>query len=517
MLRKRDYKTILQERVEINQRCESDIAYRIEVLLKCAEDPLYWMDHFAWALDPRQNPSELPLILYDGKQIKYLEMLHGLLNNPRDIFIDKPRDVGATVIMANFVLWAWLFQDTFNARIGSRKEEYVDKTGSTDTIMYKLDYTLDRLPSWMKPKGWKKDKNRSHLRLDRPDNDNTVIGESANPSFSRGGRQTMVIYDEIGFWPWARAAWESGGDVTNARVGMTTPPDTGKSSFAYKLLTQQSGEIEIFSFEYTDIPWKNQEWLTEQKRRRSDEEFNREVNKSYSGSVEGKVYAVDWNAHVQIDNKYDYDPKKPMYVSWDFGLDAVAMIWWQKDLKTDKVYIIDSYTNSDKTIDFYVPFITGQIISGVHTYELSDINKINLHKEWRKDIMHFGDPDVVKRNLVNKQSAYDVLRENNIIVQSKKWKGRQHKDLKHKAQMLMRRLYVHEARNQDLIDAMVSASYPRRTENSQSVTPLTKPIHDWTSHFRTSFEYFADNEPEIIRKKKYQPIKYTRKPLGGVV
>ncbi len=511
----RDYDKILAERYEVRERCKTDITFRMKTFQRCYDDTLYWMDMFAWTLDPRRTPAELPFILYEGKQIEYLNFLEELLIRPRDVFLDKPRDVGATAIAMNFFLKHWLFDDYFNVRVGSRKEDYVDKKGDPDTLYYKIDYTMSRLPQWMLPAGWNKNVHRTHLKLERPDNSNTVTGESANDSFARGGRQKMVFFDEIGFWNWARAAWQSAGDVTDARIAVTTPPDAGQSSFAYRLLTGQAGDVEVMSIEYSDIPHKDEKWYKDQKKRRSPEEFEREVLKSYTGTLEGKVYAGDWQAHVNAEI-VEYNSGLPLFVSWDFGLDSVAMIWWQKDWKTEKLNIIDCYSNTNKTIDFYIPFITGDIISGVHRYNTADVVKVNAHKGWRKDVSHYGDPDVHKRSVVTKTSAHNVLQEAGIYVQTKPWKGRSHRTMREQARLIMRRLSVDSVRCQDLIDAMISAQYPRVTEGSQRTTASDKPIHDWTSHYRTAFEYFADNEP--VREKlkvPEKPVQYRYKPQGG--
>jgi hypothetical protein len=76
---------------------------------------------------------------------------------------------------------------------------------------------------------------------------------------------------------------------------------------------------------------------------------------------------------------------------------------------------------------------------------------------------------------------------------------------------------VNYERCEYFIECMVSAKYPTKTETSQSVTARDKPVHDWTSHFRSAFEYFADNEPQIRERDKVDPNKvgYKYRPQGG--
>ena len=56
----------------------------------------------------------------------------------------------------------------------------------------------------------------------------------------------------------------------------------------------------------------------------------------------------------------------------------------------------------------------------------------------------------------------------------------------------------------DFASAIANARYPERSETSQSTSVQNKPIHDWTSHFRTALEYFMTytKENPLIEKKR---------------
>jgi len=109
--------------------------------------------------DPRLPTSKLPFVLYP-QQIKFIKWLDKMLSLARkgekiNALIDKPRDVGFTFVLMGWILHHWLFDD-FVVRVGSWKEEYVDKQGETDTLFFKADFILENLPTWMQPKGWEK-------------------------------------------------------------------------------------------------------------------------------------------------------------------------------------------------------------------------------------------------------------------------------------------------------------------------------------------------------------------------
>lgn len=483
------YKDRLVERLAIQKRCEVDLEYRKEIIKKCANDFVFWCNTFGTTFDPREENRNLPFFLWD-KQIEYVRFLEGLLINQEDGLVEKSRDVGMSYVTLTFITYRWLFHD-FNALIGSRVESKVDKSDDPDALFWKIDYILRNVPDWMMPVGFDWNKHRTYMRLSRPDKDNVITGESANPNFGRAGRYNLTLFDEMGFWQYTKSSWESSGSSTTTRLAISTPPETGRASYFYKL--RMSGRVKVFTFHYKDDPRRDEVWEAKQREKQSPEEFERERNISYSGSLEGRVYAVEYSLVPK--GIFPYDSIKPLYVSWDFGLDGVAMQWYQWDIAMDKWYKIDSYFNDNKDIEFYVPFITGEIVSEkALEYTDQDLQKIMLHTGW-KGAIHFGDPDVNKRSLLDKKSTKEVLAKHGIHVQSKAWAGRNHYEMRQKALMFMKKLYVDE-RDEFFSESMLLSSYPERNEASQATSPIQKPIHNIYSHHRSCFEYMADNAPE---------------------
>jgi len=534
----KEYKQKLVDRLEIWRRCESDPLYRVEILKKCSEDSVFWCNNFAFTFDPRQEffkSRNLPFILFD-KQIELIRWVEDILEKREDGIIEKSRDMGITyTTLIPVILYRWLFKE-FNAKIGSRKEEAVDRTDDPDTLFWKLDYNLRRLPKWMLPPGFDWSKNRTYMRLSRPDNQNTIVGESANESFGRSGRSNLVLLDEFAFFPYAKASWEASGESTPTRLAVSTPPPAGKSSFFYKLA--QSGRLPKFIVHYTDDPRKDSKWVEKQKLKKSQDEFERELNISYQGSAENTVYSVQFN--LCEFGKFPYKPDYPLFVSWDFGLDATSIQWYQWDYDRDHWFLVDSYQNSNMDVGFYAPLVKGYIESG-YTYNEDEMTKIREHRYW-KNATHFGDPDVKKRayQVKGATSTRDVLEKYGIYVQSKNWAGKTHYDMKQKALLFLKKLSVDEKKNDFFCDAIRSARYPERSENSQSTQAVMNPIHDWTclageTRIRTIFGYMeiskiAEMLGEIwvwgydYRKKKFRPMfaqdckkTYKKAPLLNII
>ena len=61
---------------------------------------------------------------------------------------------------------------------------------------------------------------------------------------------------------------------------------------------------------------------------------------------------------------------------------------------------------------------------------------------------------------------------------------------------VFKRIEINQKRCEMLIYSLTNAQYPEKKEGSQNVNEPIKPVHDMTSHLRSSFEYFCDNEPK---------------------
>lgn len=471
-----------------------------------ANDVFFFFNVCLWTYDPRPEhaPADKPFCTFP-RQDDYLRWLNRMYESEGNVagFGDKARDVGCSYLTIGWDVHHWLFHESFNAHLGSRKEELVEKRGNPDTLFFKADYMIRNLPTWMHPRGFKIEENHRHMIIDRPDNGNTITGESANPDFGRGGRYSHITLDEFGFWQHARAAWESCGESAHFRLAITTPPRTGKSSHAFKLRSGNAGKVNLFTFDFNAVPWKDAAWEKAAREGKSVEEFQREVLRSYDSSSEGKVYAKEWQQLVREDNFLEYNPALPLYLSWDFGLDGVGMIWWQKDYRTNRNYILESYMNQNKRIDYYIPFVTGVIGTGEFHYDKWELDIIKRHREWQpKYAGHFGDPDVKKRNLETGRRLSDYLAQapRSIYVQTHSWSQWTHLQIRELTKIVFERTTINPLRNEQLIDAMLNSRYPEPREETQSTKTSKLPVHDYTSHLRTALEYFTINEPDAVQQ-----------------
>ncbi len=492
-----EYQEKLMTRLRINDACIKNPEARGLTWQLCArpdnpaEGCIFFIENFGWTFDPRPqaDPFNLPFILFDYQK-EAIRALFDHIDHGKDLLFEKSRDMGASWIIFCYVpLWYWLFRDGSNFLIGSYKEELVDNR-TKDSLFGLIDFAIDNLPKWMLPKGYNKDKHRNHRKLMNPVNFNQITGDTMHSDFGRGSRKTAILFDELGFWEYAKEAWESSSQATSCRIANSTP--RGYNFFAM-LRGQQMGAIDVHTMNWREHPLKDQQWYEFEKARSTPEAVAQELDISYVKSMEGRVYP-EWDEDRVKQGDYPYDPDLPLYVGWDFGRsDDTAIIWAQRS-RDGKLRIIDEYKNANKHIEFFVPFITGFIgmdLYGKYHYSPAELKMIEQHREWRAP-MHFGDPSGRFITQASDYSVFDLLRQSGIIVNFKdEWKTFQKRKLAAKL-LIMNGVELNSTpRSLYFNNCMTQSAYPKVRREGAEEIKSQQPIHNWTSHYRSAFEYMA--------------------------
>lgn len=512
----KEYSEKIITRLQINDACKRKAQARAMTWNLCArpdnpaEGCIFFIENFAYTFDPRpqSEPNHLPFILFDYQK-EAIRWLIDHIDNGRDGLLEKSRDMGISWTLFVWVpIWYWLFRDGINILMGSYKEALVDNR-SKDSLFGMIDYGVDSLPKWILPRGFNKEKHRTQMKLVNPVTNNLITGDTMNPDFGRGQRKTVILFDELGSWDYARDAWESAGDSTSCRIANSTP-----KGYNFYAMLRESG-IDVLTLHWRKHPLKDEQWYEFEKSRRTEEEIAQELDISYNKSQEGRVYS-EWNeTNVEV-GLFAYDPNLPLYVAWDFGYtDDTAIIWAQPDF--GKLRIIDVYRNNGKTIDFFLPFVNGVMASGLHNYSKKDLEVIESHRNW-KPAIHFGDPAGRFHNSVTNTTVLDVLKQYGVYVNFQDdWK--EFSKRKTAGKLLIRDgiLLNSNERTSFFNICMMNAAYPRvKNQGSEEVRSL-KPKHDYTSHFRSAFEYLALGLSNW-NKKRMAPIdKFPKKerPLAN--
>lgn len=467
-----------------------------------AEGLIFFVENFGYTFDPRPHTEmkHLPFILFDYQKQAIRWMVEHI-EGGKDGLIEKSRDMGVTWIVFVYVpLYYWLFRDGINILEGSYKERLVDDR-SKDSLFGMLDYAIDSLPKWLLPSGFNKEKHRTQMKLINPVTGNIISGDTMNPDFGRGTRKTVVLFDEHGSWDYAKDAWESAGDSTSCRISNSTPK--GYNFYA----TLRNSGIDLLTLHWKLHPLKDEAWYQFEKRRRTEEEVAQELDISYNKSQEGRVYP-EWNEINVEQGLFEYDDEKPLYVGWDYGgSDDTAIIWAQPG-EDRRLRIIDTYRNTKKIIDFYIPFVTGFVGDG-YTYTKDELEMISRHSKWRRGI-HFGDPSGRFTNQVTNTTIFKTLANYGIVTNFRdEWKNFQKRRTAGKLRIQEGILLNDNKRTQYFNLCMLNASYPVVKNKGMEEVRSILPKHDYTSHYRSAFEYLCLGLSEFnqVRREIYDKFK----------
>lgn len=250
LLENSQYRCAMMEEAE-------DKNYQAVLYRKCKEDIIFWINLFCWTKDPRITTDTLAFICYDSYQEDYILKIQEAIDTGHDLLTDKTRDMGVSWMILYVFTHKWLFETGSDFRVGSRKEDFVDKLNDIDTLLEKVRFNLKHQPIWLLPKKFNFNEHCGYMRIINPDNGNAIVGESANEFFGSGGRRKAILLDEFAKWETkvAEAAWTATADVTKCRLPVSTPVGSGNK---FAMLANGTAEkIEKISLHWTLHPEKS--------------------------------------------------------------------------------------------------------------------------------------------------------------------------------------------------------------------------------------------------------------------
>lgn len=291
------------------------------VKAQCANDIFFFIYYFVCTFDPRMQAKEkvMEMVLYPY-QITFIKWLCGHIDaclgtiEKRNLLLEKSRDMGASWLVIIVIIWYWLFHDG-SFLFGSRKEEEVDKHGDMDTPFEKARFILRTIAGqapWLLPEGFDLKTHATYLLLRKPNSEGgQITGESANPEFSRGGRNIMNIFDEMPVWGNDDSAWTAASQSCSIRLGIGTPkgPFGTFANLANPKPGKEAERVHKFRMHWTLHPIKaaglrkdhegkpTSPWYEEQKATMTPEAVAAELDINYTGSVKGLVFPDYYDRH----------------------------------------------------------------------------------------------------------------------------------------------------------------------------------------------------------------------------
>lgn len=516
------------------------------------QGPIYFIRKYGYVLEPRPPISEEEIELDFDKYLKNLKAGENLTDEAYDLLpqemkavgdlpfdlwdyqeeliywfdwlvkigesglVEKSRDMGYTWCFVWWVVYHWLFTPSFSALFGSKKEAAVDNA-TLSSIFGKLDYAIEKLPGWLKPKTYNRRIHRTRLKIINPENGNYLVGDSQTPDFGASERHTVVIPDETALWDDDPSATLS--NTSNTVIyGSTVRGENHFKRLRDRLFARSASLVRRLEWHLN----KNhtQAWFKAMQARMDEAKFAREVLIDYQASVKGKYYPVC--SLVKVLPSIEWEPGWPSDLCMDYGVgDNMAMIWWQKNHQATLHRMMFAYTNSGKPIEFYIPFMLvkhpdesvyltdgyGKLVldenrqpvfkklTQVYEYKETDLLFIaRLDRAGVSSAIEYrGDPAGRQRSQDTATSIEQRLAGVGINVFSNT-KLNDYLSRRSALTEILLKTEVNKEGAYEAFNAIQQSKYPERREGSQATTALDAPVHDWTSHYRSAAEYHAVGE-----------------------
>lgn len=268
----------------------------------------YYKDHIAefindWGqtFDPRNiadaKPTKIPFILFP-KQYDLINWMVGRWKASDDGLCDKSREMGVSWITVSVIDSLCIFYPGFVGGFGSRKQEYVDKTGDPKALFWKAREFLAGLPPEFRG-GWTRDGD-AHCRISFG-NGSSITGE-AGDNIGRGDRASIYIVDEAAFIEHPELIDASLSQTTRCRIDVSSA--NGMANPFARKRHSWSGE-RLFTFHWRDDPRKDEAWYEKQKSRFDEIVVASEIDINYHASVAGVLIPSVWvqaaiDAHIKL-------------------------------------------------------------------------------------------------------------------------------------------------------------------------------------------------------------------------
>lgn len=192
-------------RIACRERALVDSRFRRALEDACFQDVLFWMAFACWSFEPRAKIKIRPFIPWTHQERVFVRMDEAVSESERteltvDVIVDKSRAQGGTFGYLWVDLRRWLRDPMFSAGYVTRNESLVDSKTDSDTLFWKLDWAIEKLPFWLKPEGYeiRLHRNYSNHSILNPVNGASLVGYAAGQDVGTGGRKTVFTIDEAG-------------------------------------------------------------------------------------------------------------------------------------------------------------------------------------------------------------------------------------------------------------------------------------------------------------------------------
>ena len=251
MLAPKDSRANSRYRRAILERAASDVDFQRECWARSSRDMIWYIDTFGWIYAPKDHGDcpDQPFVTYPFQERGMFAIDAAIGNYP--MLGEKSRDMGFTWMVTAVAAWRFHFRRKQSFLFGSRKEEYVDKTGDPKTLFWKIDYFFEHLPGWLQP-----NIDRTSMHLANLENGSTIDGESTNDNFARGDRRNAIFLDEFPAVDNGQQIAKAAGDASNCVIYFGTPMGTAGAFYEIRQKMLEETPERVLRLHWSEHPEK---------------------------------------------------------------------------------------------------------------------------------------------------------------------------------------------------------------------------------------------------------------------
>lgn len=525
----------LEKRVKLLAKAQNNPQLQALEIELCKRDILHFFRNYLYTEANKTmfsgEESIIPFIPFPFQEEYVLEVWESIVEwnkpvserNPEiltNIFVEKSRQMGISWITMWIFVYGFIFHKHKYTAI-SRTEEEVDTPWDMDSLFEKIRFMIRNLPNWMIPKDFSKelgkDKTNVFRKITDPHSEASITGKTANPDAGRWGTRHAIFMDEMAFMANATAINKSAWSNTPCRIFNSTPNGEGNEFYRMRTLCfervdKETGkilapEIKGLRYHWSEHPFYDTDWYNWKIKGMTPEQIAQELEIDYNTALEWRVYPEFPTQSLPI----VYNPLLPLYVGIDNSHgwnNPNAIIVMQPD----GVYwnIIDAIEIEQP------PEYCAEFLSLKPSFQMTRQQEEFLGRwmqyNWRKAI-YVSDPYDTK-SAMGSSTILDDYKKNGINLMLPQNRDKQEQILKTRTNIYRIR---YNDNCKDFASAIMNAKYPERKESSNSTSENNKPIHNWTSHFRTALEYLCTYllENPLAEKKRERELPPRRDYITG--
>lgn len=503
----------LLERLQILSKAKNNPELQAVEITLCKKDILYFFDYYLYT-DKNDTffwqdfNQEVPFILFDFQREAVVEIWNSIINGSKpvserdleelnNVFIEKSRQMWISwLIVWIFLYWFLFYKHKYT--LVSRTAAEVDSQWDMDSMFEKLRFMIRNLPSWMLPEWFPKqswNEHNKYMNISDPYSSASITWKTANPDAWRWGTRNAIFLDEMAFMQYAQQINRSAASNTPCRIFNSTPNWEWNEFYRMKLEATK-WNIKWLRYHWSEHPYYDDKWYNQKIKGMTKETIAQELEIDYNTAIVWRVYPE----FKYTPEKLNYRPLQPLYISIDnshWWADPHSVIVAQTDNQTWFWYIIDTIEINCSVTSM------AELMSWVCKIPLNDLQQefFERFKTYNtKSAIFISDP----------YDTHSTLNNSTIFQEYQKvWiylNIPQNRNKVQQIQMTRSNILKYKISENcvDFASAIINAKYPEIKETTNSTSEHRLPVHNWTSHYRTSLEYLTtyliENELTKVNK-----------------